>query len=529
MKRTCKIFKIVLYGILLLLVAGNQALALGDTWTTKAPMPVPLGGVAAAAIDGKLYVAGGRDVSGTAVNILQVYDPATDAWTIKAPMPTALSESAAEVINGILYVIGGTSGTREDPSLQAYNPATDTWTTLAPMPGGRYQGDGAGVINGQLYIPGGWTVSPGLPNNNLFVYNPSTNSWSSKANMPTLSACGASGVINGKFYVITPCNGYSGFRNFLHVYDPVTDIWTSLAPSPNVHAYAASGVIGGKFYVAGGADSSGATTAVLDVYDQATDTWTSKAQMSAPRSSTAAVVINGELYVAGGSSGSTVLGTLEVYTPTTVQPTIQATIPTVQATTVKPTVESTTVPSTVQATTVKPTVQAKFRVGPSVTLRPVTDVIEADQDGIVELFMNNPSLNDVVLNVDASISVPSGFHVSGQGFSQAAGAGTVYGTFNVPPGNARTITVTIKADKSARIGSHTLQFSGLYYPGDNKDNYQPISLTYSINVKEPSEEPGFPPTTVTSTPKIQIPGFGVVLAIISIFMIAGLLSRKLSK
>ncbi len=133
--------------------------------------------------------------------------------------------------------------------------------------------------------------------------------------------------------------------------------------------------------------------------------------------------------------------------------------------------------------------EGKFRVGPSVTLRPVTDVIEANQDGIVELFMNNPSLNDVTLNVDAQVSVPSGIHVYGESFGQAAGAGVVAGTFSVPPGTARTIALVIKADKSARIGSHTIQFTGLYYPGSNKDNFQPLSLTYSVTVKEPSKNP----------------------------------------
>ncbi len=178
--------------------------------------------------------------------------------------------------------------------------------------------------------------------------------------------------------------------------------------------------------------------------------------------------------------------------------------------------------------------EGKFRVGPSVTLRPVTDVIETNQDGIVELFMNNPSLNEVTLNVDARVSVPSGIHVYGQSFGQGAGAGVVAGTFSVPPGTSRTIILVIKADKSARIGSHSIMFTGLYWPGDNKDNFQPMSLTYSVMVKEPSKNPesadlsnpGAVPKGA-ETPKTSIPGFGVVLAIFGVFAIARLLSRKI--
>ncbi len=188
---------------------------------------------------------------------------------------------------------------------------------------------------------------------------------------------------------------------------------------------------------------------------------------------------------------------------------------------------------TVTARTPTVVKEGKFRVGPSVTLRPVTDVIETNQDGIVELFMNNPSLNEVTLNVDARISVPSGIHVYGESFAQAAGAGVAYGTFTVPPGSARTIAVVIKADKSARIGSHTISFTGLYWPGENKDNYQPLSLTYSVTVKEPSKNPESAdpsnPKDVPAgaeKPKTSIPGFGVVLAIFGIFAMARLMSRK---
>jgi len=78
--------------------------------------------------------------------------------------------------------------------------------------------------------------------------------------------------------------------------------------------------------------------------------------------------------------------------------------------------------------TAEPT-EAKFRVGPTITLRPVNDVIDNSQDGLVELYMNNPSVNDVTLTADIQISVPSGIHVYGEGFGYGGAAGTVAGTF----------------------------------------------------------------------------------------------------
>lgn len=186
-----------------------------------------------------------------------------------------------------------------------------------------------------------------------------------------------------------------------------------------------------------------------------------------------------------------------------------------------PTVVVTTAPATPAVTPV-PT-EGKFRVGPTVNLRPVTEVVERNQDGIVELYMDNPALNDVKLTVEARITVPSGIHVYGQGFGLAGAAGVVMGQFEVPPGTARTISVNIKADESARIGSHSIKFTGLYYPGENKDNYQPLSLTYGVTVKEASAE--IPPEGTTPTPK-GIPGFMGVLAVVSVLGAAYLLSRK---
>ncbi len=264
--------------------------------------------------------------------------PATPAlaqggdWTTKTLMPAARAWAAAGVINGVLYVAGGHDGTTGGTTtLQAYNPATDTWSTLVPMPGRRYQGDGAGVINGELYMAGGWNYPDNsIPQSQLFVYNPGANAWSSKAAMPTLSGNGASGAINGKLYVTTAANGYSGWRNFLHVYDPANDTWTSLASSPNDHVNPAFGVIDNKFYVAGG-DSDSGVHAMLDVYDPDTSNWTTKASMPVAGQNFASGVINGKLYAIGGDIAGAYSNTVYVYDPSTDTWTTETPMPTARA------------------------------------------------------------------------------------------------------------------------------------------------------------------------------------------------------
>ena len=171
--------------------------------------------------------------------------------------------------------------------------------------------------------------------------------------------------------------------------------------------------------------------------------------------------------------------------------------------------------------------EEKFRVGPTVVLRPVVDVIEKGQDGIVELYMDNPSLNDVVLHLDAHIIVPAGIHIYSEQYAWATAAGVSYApAFEIPPGTARTISIHIMADETARIGSYTLHFSGLYYPGSNKDLYNPISLTYPITVKEASMK-GTPTPAPGETPaENEILGFEAIFAVAGLLAVAYLVGRK---
>jgi hypothetical protein len=222
-------------------------------------------------------------------------------------------------------------------------------------------------------------------------------------------------------------------------------------------------------------------------------------------------------------------------TTATATPTATATATVTTTVTATPTATATvtttvTATPTATATVTTTTTVGKFRVGPTVRIRPLNDEISKDQDGIVELYMDNPSLNDISLSVDARISVPSGIHIYGEGFGEASAAGMVYGKFEIPPGSVRTINIVIKAD---RTGDFNAQFSGLYWPGENKDAFQPISLTHPFKVTAPSKDPlkgtsGDAGTNTGGTPKPpeKSPGMTAVLAIFAITMLAYGLRRK---
>ena len=144
-------------------------------------------------------------------------------WETKTPMPTARSGLHGAAIDGVFHTVSGHDGTSDTPVHESYDSTTDTWSTLAQLPhwdsgnDGRYSGT-MGVIDGKLYLVGGWRTSPPLPTGTLQIYDPMADSWSLGATIPVppsnLSASSAGGVIDRKLYVFTPCNGYSGLFKY---------------------------------------------------------------------------------------------------------------------------------------------------------------------------------------------------------------------------------------------------------------------------------------------------------------------------
>ncbi len=224
---------------------------------------------------------------------------ATDVWESKAEMPTARMGLVAGTVNGVLYAVGG-SNNLPLTTVEAYTPGSNTWATRAPLPQARTNLNGAGVINGVLYVAGGYFG--GTPTNTLFAYTPSSNTWTTRAPMPAAGGCGASGVIAGKLYVYTTdCAGPGVFQR----YDPATNQWVLLR-APQGHLHGAAGVVDGKFYLAGGFNGF-TRSRVLDSYDPVSGFWTTRAPMPGERVFAAGAGLNGLFYVVSGAGSCPIL------------------------------------------------------------------------------------------------------------------------------------------------------------------------------------------------------------------------------
>jgi M6 family metalloprotease-like protein len=272
-----------------------------------------------------------QTATGFQVTITRGGTPASDVWAGRAALATARSALALGVAQNQLFAIGGKSGTSNLTSVAAYNPGNNAWSNKAALPNARYDGNGAALISGLLYLPGGRNAA-GTPTKSLFAYSLAANTWSTRAALPVPSGCGGSAVIAGLLYVLTGCDNTAVFTGLLHRYTPSTNSWTARATAPAGHAYPAVGVIGGKLYVAGGKNAAGVATATLHVYTPGTNTWAARAAMPAARFGAAGAVINGRLYVTGGTDtqGNPLTTTL-VYDPATNAWSTKASMPTARS------------------------------------------------------------------------------------------------------------------------------------------------------------------------------------------------------
>ena len=155
-----------------------------NTWATLPNLPPTYptrNHIAATAIDGKVYVAGGRYNGGSfsdpITDSLDMFDPATGMWSSRARMLRPRGGLNGVAAYGCFYTWGG-EGTATEPNgvfpdHDVYNPKTDRWTALARLPTPVHGVTGAAFVDGIIYIPGGGTSQGGSSGSTIFqVYRP---------------------------------------------------------------------------------------------------------------------------------------------------------------------------------------------------------------------------------------------------------------------------------------------------------------------------------------------------------------------
>jgi N-acetylneuraminic acid mutarotase len=141
-----------------------------NSWKTVRPLLLARNHHVTVGVGDKIYVIGGRvgaafiSSASNNVDLVEMYDPATDLWTPRTRMPTARSAIGAGVYNNQILVAGGEGQDQRFlaafKAVEAYDPVLNRWQVLPSMPHPRH-GLAVGAIGNRLYTVSGDGQSAG--------------------------------------------------------------------------------------------------------------------------------------------------------------------------------------------------------------------------------------------------------------------------------------------------------------------------------------------------------------------------------
>ncbi len=222
-------------------------------------------------------------------------------WQTRAPIPEPRSGMAAATYENQIYALGGETEAGVTGAAHRYDPATDRWEALPakPLPAADVS---AAVVGGRIYVPGGRTGS-GAVTDTLEVYDPALDEWQPGAPLPVAVSAYALAAFEGRLYLFGGWDGRA-YRANAYQYDPEGDAWTEIPPLPTARGFAAAAATGDRIYVIGGTDGTQPLTANEEYRPQAEtggeNPWRVRAPLPEGRLGMAVVGMANILHALGG-------------------------------------------------------------------------------------------------------------------------------------------------------------------------------------------------------------------------------------
>jgi N-acetylneuraminic acid mutarotase len=290
-------------GALLLLALSLPSLAVGATpsWKRAAPLPLARGEVAAAVLEGRIFIIGGFTSGGANSTSVQAFNPPTNTWAHEADLPLPVDHTMAAGYRGRVYVAGGYGpGRARLTTLFAFTG--EDWTRLAPMPEERAAG-GAAIVNGKLYVVGGTTAEtiggPSMLAKTMLVYDIAANRWSARRGPTPREHLGVA-ALGGRIYAVGGRTaGFDTNMAMLEVFNPRTGRWSRLPRVPGRRGGTGAAGIGRWIYSAGGEAPQGTIRTVYR-YDVRRRRWSRLRNLPTARHGLGVAAVGGRVYVIGG-------------------------------------------------------------------------------------------------------------------------------------------------------------------------------------------------------------------------------------
>lgn len=256
------------------LIAKTNSIQATGAWISSSAMHIARNAHTSTRLsDGRVLVAGGRNITGQELNSAEIYDPATDRWTPTGNLNQARSNHIAVLLkDGRVLIVG-------KQSAETFNPATGEWsltaeTTLKTSGSpGTYDSSSATLLaDGRVLVAGGRSGLLSFARSSAELFDPVAGTWSATGSLNFARLEHSATLLPDGRVLIAGGNNRLDRPTTVELFDPSTGRWTltgSLRVPRNGHIAAL--LPNGRVLVAGGfSDDTGRTA---EIYDPATGTW----------------------------------------------------------------------------------------------------------------------------------------------------------------------------------------------------------------------------------------------------------------
>jgi len=276
-------------------------------WVYTAPMSESRKNASVASSDGKIYVLGGENATGS-LKTFAAYDTEKKTWESLPDYPgtnTGICKAAMFACNHEIYVLGGQTDTGAMAKLLStvyvYNTETKQWKKRADMAQGRTN-PATAVSKDSVYV-----FSKAGETDKADIYDIKTDTWETTV-LPDTSTIIDAAAVDNRVFVLQEEGEKMAWAEYLPE-DNVFEEAGEACPFATADRYQATAVISGKIYLVKEAD----TKEVL-VYDAYADEWSSLSDMNLTKKESALAASGNELYSIGGEmTGFGVLDVVEQY------------------------------------------------------------------------------------------------------------------------------------------------------------------------------------------------------------------------
>lgn len=268
------------------------------------------------------YQIGGQATNGVDHAFIKCWATIGEGKSTVRVWVTPIDDSTEEAIETVTltlsprgtYQLGDTSANTiriaDNDGERADQRTQITWTTAAAAPMWRCESQ-KGIVDGKLYVLGGFVEGTSGPSVRSDVYDPATNHWTRVADMPTRVTHAATAVDGTKIWLVGGWVGWGelGQQDYgttqVWVYDTATDTY---AAGPSLPERRGAGVmvkLDRELHFMSGTDPTRADRTehwVLNL-DHPEDGWTPSISMPVGRNHASAIVVDGHIFYIGGQVG----------------------------------------------------------------------------------------------------------------------------------------------------------------------------------------------------------------------------------